>query len=554
MSISDPDVVIIGAGAGGAACAWALTQMKVRVVVLEAGPWFDPNKDYLLDRMNWEQEMFPGSLKTQGHYSFGALQELKPRYNLLRSWNHISGRTNPGEVRYGWKYHHVRGVGGSTLHFTGESHRLNPLSMVMGSRFGVAADWPITYQELEPYYILAENCLGVAGPSTDPFRPRSNPYPLPAHEPGYASRKVIDGFDQLGMSWMPNARAALSKPYHNRPGCNYCGNCNRGCPRKDKGSADVTFAAQASRSGFCSIKTACQVVHLATGPRDRIHSVEYFDENGHLQKLVAPIFVIACGAIETPRLLLSSQSPLAPNGVANESGLVGKNLMETIAWVSSGLHPENLGSFRGLPSDIISWHFNAPEAIPDVIGGCRFSTAVSEANLVGPINYAQRVVKGWGRSHKQEMREVFGRVLSVGAIGESLPNPGTYVDLDPDVKYEHGNPIARIHSFLDEQALTRLQFMAQKTRDILHASGVTDIFEEYGSYDAFSSTHVFGTARMGTDPARSVVDRDCRSHRWKNLFIVDASVFPSSGGGEAPSLTIEALAIRAAGIMRNQMP
>jgi choline dehydrogenase-like flavoprotein len=546
------DVVIIGAGAGGAACAWALTQMNVRVVVLEAGPRFQPDKDYMLDKTNWEQQVFPTCSRSEGKYSFAPLQKLEARHDSLRSWNHISGRMNPEHVRYGWKYHHVRGVGGSTLHFTGESHRMNPQSMTMASRFGVAADWPVTYQELEPYYLLAENCIGVAGPDPDAIRPRSSPYPLPAHKPAYASRKLIEGFEKSGMSWMPNARAALSKAYDGRPGCNYCGNCNRGCPRRDKGSADVTFMAHAAASGFCTIKTLCHVINLATGKNDRIHAIEYIDGKGRLQRFVAPVFVLACGAIETPRLLLSSQSSSAPDGVANESGLVGKNLMETISWISSGVHPENLGSFRGLPSDIISWHFNAPDAIPGIIGGCRFSPVMSEANLVGPINYAQRVVKGWGRSHKQALREVFGRVLSIGAIGESLPNHHTYVDLEPDFKDSHGNPIARIHSQLDEQAIARMTFMAQKAREILHASGTGEIFEEYGSYDMFSSTHVFGTARMGNDPTQSVVDRDCRSHRWKNLYIADASVFPSSGGGEAPSLTIEALAIRVAGIIKDK--
>jgi len=156
------------------------------------------------------------------------------------------------------------------------------------------------------------------------------------------------------------------------------------------------------------------------------------------------------------------------------------------------------------------------------------------------------VVPGWGRAHKAAMRETFGHVLSVGAIGESLPNPGSFIDLDPAEADAAGLPLARIHSQLPDTELRRLQFMADTARNILRAAGAGEIFEEYGSYDSFRSTHVFGTCRMGDDPRDSVVDARCRSHRWRNLFIVDASVFPSSGGGESPSLTIEALAIRAA--------
>jgi choline dehydrogenase-like flavoprotein len=145
------------------------------------------------------------------------------------------------------------------------------------------------------------------------------------------------------------------------------------------------------------------------------------------------------------------------------------------------------------------------------------------------------------------MRSAFGRVLSVVSVGEWLPNARSFVDLDPAAKDADGVPRARIHSHLEEGELRRLDFMATKSREILQAAGVQRLFEEYGAFDAFAATHVFGTCRMGSDPRASVVDRNCRSHRWKNLFVVDASVFPSSGGGEAPSLTIEAIALRAAG-------
>ena len=348
------------------------------------------------------------------------------------------------------------------------------------------------------------------------------------------------------MHWQANARAALSLPYDGRPACNYCGNCNRGCPLTDKGSADVTFLRQARATGNCSIKAQCHVTQIEAGGNDRVAAVTYRDARGRTHRIAAKAVVVAGGAVETPRLLLLSKGRHAPEGLANETGLVGKHFMETLFWSSSGLHPGPLGSNRGLPSDGVCWDFNAPDAIPGVIGGCRFHSNVAEADLIGPINYAARVVPGWGRSHKKTMREVFGNVLSVGAIGESLPNPQSYVDLDPDQRDANGLPLARIHSFLPDLELRRLDFMAKKAREILTASGAAQIFEEYGTYDMFSATHVFGTCRMGRDPTASVVDPYGRSHRWRNLFVTDASVFPSSGGGESPSLTIEALAIRSA--------
>ena len=540
------DVVVIGAGAGGGAAALALCHRKLRVLVLEAGPAYDPVHDYRLARDDWEQDHFPYKAGSKGRQTFAPLQRLDDRWDDLRSWNRVSGRTNTTDRRIPHAYHHVRGVGGSTLHFTGEAHRLHPQAMRMHSHFGVAADWPFDYAALEPFYCEAERIVGVAGPAKDPVRWRSEPYPLPAHELSYASQKLASGSKKLGLNWVSNAVAALSQPYDGRPGCNYCGNCTRGCPRRDKGSVDVTFMHKALASGYCTLQTRCQVARIEAGPTDRVTGVHYVDGAGRQQVAIGNCVIVACGAVETPRLLLASNGKYASDGLANESGQVGQNFMETLSWTSSGLHTEPLASYRGLPSDSICWDYNAPDAIPGIIGGCRFSTSVAEADLLGPINYAKRVVGGWGQAHKAAMRDEFGRVLTVGAMGESLPNSQSYIDLDPDETDDAGTPLARIHSRLDERELKRLVFMAKTARKILEASGVKVRVEEYGTYDYFSSTHVFGTCRMGLDSEESVADPYGRSHRWRNLFIVDASVFPSSGGGESPSLTIEALALRTA--------
>lgn len=544
------EVVIIGSGAGGGASAWALSKHGMRVLLLEAGPAYDPARDYVLDKPQWEQNGFQHKAPGEVRYTFGPMQKLEKQWQRLRSWNHITGLMNPSGQRRAWKYHHVQGLGGSTLHFSAEAHRIHPGAMKMKSRFGVAADWPVDYEELEPYYNRAEGLIGVAGPGGDSIRTRNQPHPLSPHRLSYASTKIREGCRKLGLNWVPNPVAILSRPYDGRPYCNYCNNCNRGCPRADKGSVDVTFIRKAAASGNCTIKTGCRVTRINAGNDDKVKDIHFIDESGSESVISCRVVIVACGAVETPRLLLLSKNKNAPDGLANESGQVGRNFMETLFWNSSGIFPELIDSYRGIPSDSICWDFNAPDSIPGVIGGCRFSPATAEADLIGPINYARRVVDGWGKNHKDEMRKVFGRVLSVGAIGESLPNHDSYVDLDPEKMDDSGNPVSRIHSSVKDGEIQRLDFMMQKTREILYASGVEKIFEEHGSYDVFSATHVFGTCRMGFDPEESVVDKYCRSHRWRNLFIVDASVFPSSGGGESPSLTIEALAIRTADHIR----
>jgi choline dehydrogenase-like flavoprotein len=541
-----PEVVVIGSGAGGAAFAWGLAGRGVKVHVLEAGPRYSPYGDYRLTSPEWEQTEFPEKVPTQGRQTHAAFQTLTPQWEDLRSWNHLTGRMAPGDERTFWRYSHVLGVGGSTLHYAGEAHRLHPQAMRLRSRFGVGADWPVDYAALEPFYQQAERLIGVAGPAETGMRTRSDPYPLPAHSLSFASQRLGQGCAALGLSWTPNPVAILSRAYDGRPPCNHCGGCARGCPRLDKGTADITFIAKALATGHCTLQPECQVLQLEVGADDRVKAAVYADGAGQQHRVEADAFAIACGAVETPRLLLNSACAQAPDGLANESGLVGRNFMETLYWTASGLHPEPLGSHRGIPSDGICWDYNAPDAIADVIGGCRFSTNMAEANLVGPINYAKRVVGGWGRSHKARMREQFGRVLSVGAIGENLPDPGAYIDLDPEQTDSVGQPKARIHAQLGEMELQRLRFMAGTSRNILKAAGAEQLIEEYGAYDNFNATHVFGTCRMGGEPQDSVVDATCRSHRWRNLLVVDASVFPSSGGGEAPSLTIYALALRAA--------
>jgi choline dehydrogenase-like flavoprotein len=539
----DFDAVIIGSGAGGGTAAWALCNAGLKVLILEAGPGYDAALDFKLHLPQWE-DGFPHK-KTENYPPLTAdLQNLDPAYDSLRSWNHIQGRLNPSGKRVSYGYQRVQGVGGSSLHFTGEAHRMNPQSMMMQSRFGVAADWPVSYEELEPFYCRAENLVGVAGPIKDTVRPRSVPYPQSAHAFSTHSQLLQAGFSALDMTLVPNALAVLSSSKDGRPACNYCGGCLKGCPRTDKGTIDVTYIRRALATGRCSVISEAEVKYIESGSGDSIKGVHYRHE-GKLKYMRVPLLIVAGGAIETPRLLLASDSAYSANGLANESGQVGRNFMETLLWTSNGLSEESVGSHRGLPVDAICWDYNAPDAIAGVIGGCRFSPSVAESDLLGPRAYATRVVDGWGVQHKQKMRQQLGSVVSVSGMCESLPHSESFIAL-ADEKDDAGMPRAMISSYVDDMAIARISFMAGKCREILKASGVNNIFEEFSSYDIFSSSHVFGTCRMGHDPENSVVNSYCRSHRWNNLYIIDASVFPSSGGGESPGLTIQALALRAA--------
>jgi choline dehydrogenase-like flavoprotein len=538
----EADVIVVGSGAGGGAAAWRLAQRGFKVMVLDAGPVYAPTEDYQQATDNWEKP-FPHKQSSVGTYEVAELQDIQHLEPQLRSWNKMKGFLVKGKRRANFGYHHVRGVGGSSLQFTGEAHRLNPLSMKMDSRYDEAADWPISYEDLEPFYQIAEELVGVAGPASDARCPRSASYPLPSHPYSYPALILEKAAIQAGHEPQPNSLAVLSKPYDNRSACNYCGGCQRGCMVMDKGTIDVTYLKHAELSGRCQVFPQVEVLKVEAH-NGRVSSVLAYHE-GEVHRLFAKRIILAAGAVQTPRLLLNSSDTSHPRGLGNNSGLVGQNFMETILTTASAIYPENLGSHRGLPVNWVSWKYNAPDSIPGVIGGCRFGPSMAESDLVGPVAYATRVISGWGLNHKAQMREHFGKVLSITSIGESLPHKMSFIGLS-DKLDTHGVPIPKIHSYLDKNATSRLRFMSAECKKILDAAGCESPFETFSSADAFSSTHVFGTCRMGTDAETSVCDSYGAVHDTQNLFICDASLFPSTGGGEGPWLTIQALAIRSA--------
>lgn len=541
------DAVIVGAGAGGAAAAWRLCQRGLSVLLLEAGPRFQPARDYHLQQPDWERRQFPQLPGSQARVTFAEFAALDPALQDLRSWSKAGGPMVRSGVRepMGPGYWHVQGVGGSTLHFVGEAHRLHPAAMKLRSDFGVGHDWPLDYATLEPYYQQCEQLIGVAGPAEQGARWRSAPYPLPPHPLSPAAQRLVQAGATLGMHWQANSRAALSRVYDGRPDCNYCGQCSRGCPRGDKGSADVTFIRHAESSGRLQLRTGSRLLRMESGSNGLIRAIE-FVSGRQRHRVETPLLILAAGAVQTPRLLLAMRSREQPHGLANGSGQVGRNFLETLFWSSTALLPDLHGSHRGLPADAICWDYNAPQAIDGLVGGCRFNSTVQEIGLTGPIAYAARVVPGFGAALKQGVRDSFGHCLSVGAIGEVLPNAGSFIDLHPSQRDDLGLPLPRIHAVLGEGEIRRLRFMAQQSRRLLQAAGASELVEEVSAWDQFSTTHAFGTCRMGASSADSVVDANNRSHDHANLYITDASVFPSSGGGESPSLTIQALAVRAA--------
>lgn len=541
------DVCIVGSGAAGSVMAYALGRAGFSVVVLEAGPRFDP-AHYPMHEQDWE--LRPGVFeppeqdRSKHLYTATPGEELDPRYRHLSSWSERDGALIGSGHRLSARIHRVKGVGGTTLHYQGEAHRFSPHGFRSRNRLGYAEDWPLDYASLEPYYDEMERMLGVAGDHRNPFKAPRGPFPNPAHALSCASLRAKRGFDQMGLHLHPNALAILSRPYDGRLACVYCNGCSLGCMTRAKSSADVVLLPKATATGHVVLRSESAVHRVTLDAKGRADGVLYFDVDKVEHRQRAKVVVVSASALESPRLLLNSSSKDFPQGLANRSGVVGRYFMETLYHTTTALFHEPIQSYKGLQIDSRAWDWNQSRGEHTFAGGVVLG--VSASGLLGPVAYAQAVASGWGLPHKEFMRTYFGHAVTIFANGEQLPHPDNRIEIALDVKDYYGVPVARVQTRLQPNDLEMLAFMRTQCRAVAEAAGALRIIGDESAYDISSITHMGGTCRMGTDPSSSVVNSYCQTHDVPNLFVVDSSCFVTQGGGDSPSLTIQALALRAA--------
>ncbi len=520
------DVVVVGCGAGGGVVAKELGEAGASVVVLEAGPRLVPGVDYRTHERAFELQ---------------APAVLAP---------------DPARDRYTWAspdrfdYTRIKGVGGSTLGYLAVVPRLHPSDFRVRGEDGVADDWPITYEDLEPYYTEVEYELGVSGPDgadASPFQPpRSAPYPTPPHELNLASLVIKRGADRLGLHLTRDPLAVPTKPWHGRPACLRAGACNLGCAAEAKSSIDVTYVRKAERTGRVEIRPRAMAREITVGADGRARSVIYLDAEGREHEVAGRAIVLAGNAVETPRLLLLSRSSRFPAGLANSSGLVGRYFMEHLAVVAYGVFPDRVDPWRGVPSGGSLQDFYATDPRNGFARG--FTIEVNCSNQ-WPLSVA-RLIGGWGAPHKRRMREVFAHLIGLATVGEQLPDRRSRVALDPVVKDCFGLPVPRLLHRLGANDRAMIAAIRRRLRELLEAAGAVEIWEP--EYRRGWSAHYLGTCRMGRDPRTSVVDPWGRCHDVPNLFIADGSIFVT-GGAVNPALTIMALAMRIAAGMVSRL-
>jgi choline dehydrogenase-like flavoprotein len=529
------DFVIIGSGASGGVIAKELSTAGFDVVVLEQGPY--RRADFVHDELAVQ---FLGEMT--GHPSWSDPQTFR-RNASEKAEVQADG---PPTALY------ARGVGGSSVHFTANYWRMRPIDFkersLLGEISGTGfADWPVSYEELEPYYGRVEWEVGVSG-APGPFDPpRSRPYPVPPLPLNSSGALLEKGARKLGWHAQPAPMAILSQPHNNRAACMHCGFCmGYGCEANAKSSTLAAMIPLAEATGRCEIRPLSTVFRIETNEQGRVSEVAYLDSAGtqHAQK--AKAVIVAANGGETPRLLLMSESPRFPQGLANSSGLVGKYLMPNSHSLSQAIFDEPLNEYKSVQVTRIVHDFYEHDPQRGFYGGGGIDArAFIQAT---PVLFSETGLPPgsprWGKAHKDLLRHTFTRRMAVLTSSTSLPLEANNVTLDPELKDAAGRPAMRVTYQDSDNDMALMRFMQDRAVDILEAAGAKTIWRDpVVSETVFA--HLLGTCRMGADPAASVVDPWHRSHDVPNLFICDGSSLVTSGRGQ-PTMTIQALAFRAA--------
>ena len=517
------DVLIIGAGASGAAAAASLSEAGFKVKCLEQGFWQDPSK-YASASADYDFEMLTN-------------WSVDPNKRQLDEDYPINIDNSPvTPVMF-------NGVGGSTILWTAHTPRFHPSDFRVKTLDGVADDWPLTYEDLAGYYDRNDEVMGCSGINGDPANPPRKPRQMPPLPIGSDGMRLINAFEELDWHWWPSDNYINSEPYgEGRDACNFCGHVHMGCFKRAKASTDLTYWPLALNNGAV-IETGARVRRVTTNSSGSATGADYVDAKGVERHQPARSVVMAANGIGTARLLLLSKSDSHPDGLANSSGLVGKNLMFHPFAMITGVFPEKMKTWQGpLSNFAMSQEFYETDESRGFVRGYTYQFQRS----LGPSWVANGGFTNaipWGDSHHEELEKRLGSMMAIAVIGDDLPELHNSVDLDPNLTDSDGVPAPRINYTLSENSRDLLDHGIKNATKVFETAGATDIYVD--PLMRQSGWHLMGTARMGEDSSNSVVDKWGQAHDVDNLFIIDGSVFVT-GAAVNPTPTIQALALRTA--------
>lgn len=512
------DVLIVGSGASGAAVAWSLADTRMRILCLEQGDWIR-STDFPTNGRDWEARRF-------GDF------DISPNRRGRDTDYPVNDDASIMKVA------NFNGVGGGTVIYTAHWPRMHPSDFKVKSLDGVADDWPVDYWALERFYEENDRMMGVSGLAGDPGVPPRHP-PMPPIPMGKTGTLYAKAMNKLGWHWWPSDTTIATTDYEGRAKCINLGHCTPGCAQGAKASTDLTYWPLAIRAGV-ELRTRCRVREIVTDSNGMATGAIYYDADGKEQFQPAEMVILACNGVGTPRLLLNSASGKFPNGLANSSGLVGRNLMLHPWPIVSGYVSDTVDGGRGPITCLWSKQFYETDPSRGFVRGYTLQFGRGTGPATQAIVAAGAGQLAWGAGHHKTYRELLDHRVNIGVACDDLPEEHNRVTLDPTLKDSNDIPAPRIHYTISDNTRRMMEHGIARAEEILSEAGATRLYcsREVLNYPG----HLLGTARMGRDPERSVVNEWGRSHDVKNLFIVDGSVFVT-GGGVNPTSTIQAVAL-----------
>lgn len=532
------NAIVVGAGAGGGVIAKELAVNGLSVVLFERGGWPVYDK-HINDELISQRGQELGS-------AFGPDWEKNPR--VLVGPDGKRTVITPANGAYS---HNAACVGSGTVSYGGMAWRFMPEDFRLKTIYGhvegsTLEDWPIAYDDLEPYYEKAEWEIGVSGDETNPFAgPRKKSYPMPAFEYNREGRFLSDTCKRLGLHPFPIPMLRNSIPYNGRPGCIRNRTCvGYACPINAKNGTQNTVIPIAMRTGNCRVKTGCMVAEIVVDEKGHAKGVNYFDPEGKRQMQTADLVVVSGSATETARLLLNSKSKLHPNGAGNNNDWVGRNLQGHAYTGATGLFDFDILDLAGPGATMAICDFNHHN--PGLVGGGMLCTEFFQLPYAFTGNRPAGSAR-WGKKHKDYQRQNYFRTGRLHGPVQEIPCFESRVTVDPSVKDYWGIPVVALSGGRHPMDRENCIFMSSKAVEILQEAGAIQAWPRgvpgKVSYSPSGGQHQAGTCRMGNDPKTSVVNAFGQVHEIDNLFVADGSVLVTNGGFN-PVLTIMAIAYR----------
>jgi len=549
------DVCVVGSGAAGGTAAKVLTEGGLNVALLEAGPPLNPEKDF-------KEHLWPYQLEHRGVGVGGKQDYFGGEFLAPNGFWEIEGEPYTSAPGSNFRWFRSRIVGGRTNHWGRIALRFAPIDFKCRTSDGMGDDWPITYEELSPYYDKVESYIGVFG-SKENIPSAPDGIFLPPPTPRCTELIVKKACDHLNILCVPARLAIITKPVNGRPACHYCAQCGRGCISASNFSSSQVMIPPAQATGRLTLITGAMAREILIGKDGKAKAISYVDKATRTERQVyAKAFVLGASTCESARLLLNSRSALFPDGLANSSGVVGRYLTDTVGSDGFGYFPQlekmpphNHDGTGGMHLYTPWWKFDRKN---DYLRGYHIEFGGGRGMpMFGEFHDVCKRYEGYGSALKQRCRTMYGTTIGFSGRGEMIPNKDCYCEIDPYIVDQWGIPALRFHWKWSDNELKMARDMQQTFREIVDAAGGTyvepklDPDRPFNIFEGGAIIHEVGAARMGADPKTSVLNKYCQAHDVKNLFVTDGACFVSNAD-KNPTLTILALSWRASEYLLEQ--